>query len=58
MAQPTCVKCGSTEFERQYGVVSDKGVYFINCSACGGVVGVIIRDTEDAIEKIKRYTVP
>jgi translation initiation factor 2 beta subunit (eIF-2beta)/eIF-5 len=53
MAKPTCVRCGGTEFERQYGVVSNKAVYFINCSSCGGV-SVIDRTTEDAIEKIER----
>jgi hypothetical protein len=55
MAKPACVKCGGTEFERQYGVVHpNRGVYFINCSSCGGVVSVIDRDTESAIEKLEQ----
>ena len=54
MAKPTCMKCSGTEFERQYGVVSNKGVFFINYSSCGAVINVIDKATEDAIEDIER----
>lgn len=43
MAQSTCVKCGSSSFE----LIEPRNInhaayrlYFIQCSSCGGVVGV------------------
>jgi predicted nucleic-acid-binding Zn-ribbon protein len=43
MALPTCVKCGSTLFETKE--VTPRGsnfkLNFVQCSSCGGVVGVL-----------------
>lgn len=45
MAQSTCVKCGSTNFElsstahKIYNAATT--FYFVQCSKCGGVVGVV-----------------
>lgn len=43
MAQSTCIKCGSTRFETKEVTPSDSNfiLMFIQCSSCGGVVGVM-----------------
>jgi hypothetical protein len=43
MAQSTCIKCGSTRFEKVLNTPSDSTYkhHFIQCSGCGGVVGVV-----------------
>lgn len=43
MAQSTCVKCGNTRFEmkEQSPVSSNYKYLFIQCTSCGGVVGVV-----------------
>jgi predicted nucleic-acid-binding Zn-ribbon protein len=42
MASSTCVKCGSTSFEIKLNTPhgSNFKIYFVQCSSCGGVVGV------------------
>jgi hypothetical protein len=43
MAMSTCVKCGGSFFElaeaEPHG--SEIKVYFVQCSSCGGVVGIM-----------------
>ena len=43
MAASTCVKCGSTSFDLKETVLkgSPWKLYFVQCSQCGGVVGVL-----------------
>jgi hypothetical protein len=43
MAASTCVKCGSTSFDLKETVLrgSPWKFYFVQCSQCGGVVGVL-----------------
>ncbi len=43
MAASTCVKCGSTGFDLKETVVKGSlwKLYFVQCSQCGGVVGVL-----------------
>lgn len=43
MAMPTCVKCGKTSFELREATPSnsDYRVNFVQCSNCGGVIGVL-----------------
>jgi len=43
MAASACVKCGSTSFELKETVLvgSPWRLYFVQCSQCGGVVGVL-----------------
>ena len=43
MAASTCVKCGSTSFELKETDIkgSPWKLYFVQCSQCGGVVGVL-----------------
>jgi hypothetical protein len=43
MAASTCVQCGSTGFELKETVLTGSPwkVYFVQCSQCGGVVGVL-----------------
>jgi hypothetical protein len=42
MAASTCVKCGSTGFElKDVLTESPWKLYFVQCSRCGGVVGVL-----------------
>lgn len=42
MATSTCVKCGSSRFELQPAEPANSRfkLYFVQCSSCGGVVGV------------------
>ena len=43
MAQSKCVKCGSTAFEITEAMTIQNArdtVHFVQCSQCGGVVGV------------------
>ncbi len=42
MAVSTCVKCGNTTFEAREAAISGSNFlsYFIQCTSCGGVVGV------------------
>ena len=43
MAVSTCVKCGNTSFELKETVLTGSPwkLYFVQCSQCGGVVGVL-----------------
>jgi hypothetical protein len=43
MAASTCVKCGGTRFEmvENQPAGSKVKVYFVQCAACGGVVGAM-----------------
>ena len=43
MAASTCVKCGSTSFDLKETVLkgSPWKFYLVQCSQCGGVVGVL-----------------
>jgi hypothetical protein len=43
MAASTCLKCGSTGFELKETVLTGLPwkLYFVQCSQCGGVVGVL-----------------
>jgi excinuclease UvrABC ATPase subunit len=43
MALSTCVKCGSHLFSLQEASISGANFkeYFVQCSSCGGVVGVV-----------------
>jgi hypothetical protein len=43
MAASTCVKCGSTSFDmvRVEPKASPYVLMFVQCSSCGGVVGVL-----------------
>lgn len=43
MAMSTCVKCGSTRFEIKLAEPHNSNfkVNFVQCSSCGGVVGVM-----------------
>lgn len=43
MANSTCVKCGSTSFEIMENSPSGSNFkfMFVQCSSCGGVVGVM-----------------
>jgi hypothetical protein len=54
MATSTCVKCGNTRFElvEKNPAGSERPLAFIQCSQCGGVVGVL--DTFDIGELILR----
>ena len=42
MATSSCIKCGSYSFELKEATPKGSGfkMYFIQCSSCGGVVGV------------------
>jgi predicted nucleic-acid-binding Zn-ribbon protein len=42
MATSTCIKCGSSSFENKENSPrgSNYAVTFVQCSSCGGVVGV------------------
>ena len=46
MADSTCVKCGNTEFEVREGTPSgtERTLLYVQCSSCGGVVGVVEND--------------
>ena len=39
MAQPTCTKCGGTQFQIVTKDLRDAMVCLVQCSKCGGVVG-------------------
>ncbi len=55
MASSTCVKCGSTSFEIKANSPSGSLIQFmfVQCSRCGGVVGVTgFYDSETTIRKI------
>ena len=43
MALPTCIKCGNTTFElKENEPLKSKFKYmFVQCTGCGGVVGVV-----------------
>lgn len=43
MATSTCLKCNNTSFEMKRASVrnTDHGYWFVQCSNCGGVVGVV-----------------
>jgi len=43
MAASTCVKCGGTSFELKETDIAGTpwNLYFVQCSQCGGVVGVL-----------------
>jgi hypothetical protein len=42
MATSTCIKCGGTRFEVRENTPRDSAfkLMFVQCAACGGVVGV------------------
>jgi excinuclease UvrABC ATPase subunit len=46
MAYSTCVKCGGTSFELKEAHIANVNFKqnFVQCSSCGGVVGVIPHD--------------
>ena len=46
MADSTCVKCGSDSFEAREVTPSgtERTLLFVQCSGCGGVVGVTEKD--------------
>ena len=43
MATTTCVKCGGTSFELKETILAGLPwkLYFVQCSQCGGAVGVL-----------------
>ena len=43
MAKSACIKCGGTVFEMVQAEPRNSGfiVHFVQCGACGGVVGVL-----------------
>lgn len=41
MPKPKCVSCNSTSFEHKLVKIEEKPFSFVQCSACGGVVGVL-----------------
>ena len=63
MAMSTCVKCGSHSFEvvQQSPAHAQFKLFFVQCSACGGVVGVqdfynlgsLLKDQEGQINSVK-----
>ena len=62
MAYTTCVKCGGTSFEIQETTIARAAyrLYFVQCSSCGGAVGVqefnnigsLLMKQNEAIKKI------
>jgi len=53
MAQSHCIKCGSYKFEIADSHLKHKEtkLVFVQCSSCGGVVGVFeMRDAEKFLE--------
>ena len=50
MAASTCVKCGHTGFEKAESAISGLRFKrdFVQCSNCGGVIGVIESDDLNA----------
>ena len=54
MLDPTCVKCGSSTFEAREGTPAgtDRTLLYVQCSECGGVVGVL--DATDIGEMISK----
>ena len=50
MASSTCIKCGHTTFEMAESAISGLRFKrdFLQCSKCGGVVGVIEADNLNA----------
>ena len=41
MAKSTCLKCGNHGFERVEITLEENDFEFIQCTYCGGVVGVV-----------------
>lgn len=43
MASPTCIKCGNSTFEVKENAPKNSNfkIMFIQCTSCGGVVGVM-----------------
>ena len=64
MVASTCVRCSNTSFEMVANVPKDsmRQLFFVQCSKCGGVVGVqehgnittLIIEQNKAIEEIAR----
>ena len=55
MATSSCSKCSSTVFEKKQHVLagSDFRVDFVQCAACGTVVGVMsFHDTHSLLDQI------
>ncbi|HZK81850.1 MAG TPA: hypothetical protein VFC46_12300 [Humisphaera sp.] len=54
MAQSSCLKCGSTNFEMVRNTPKGSAFYymFVQCSVCGGVVGAL--DGYNLGEKLRR----
>lgn len=55
MTMSTCIKCGSHSFELKEATPKGSGykMYFVQCSSCGGVVGVTpYHNTGALIEKL------
>jgi len=50
MAESTCIKCNSGQFERKFDTTA--GVWLIQCSSCGGVVGVIPPDYDRELKQL------
>ncbi|EHQ25842.1 hypothetical protein Mucpa_1687 [Mucilaginibacter paludis DSM 18603] len=54
MATSTCVKCNNTSFEHKITNVGGKPFVFIQCSKCGGVIGVLNNyDLQSNIQEVK-----
>ena len=56
MATPTCVKCGGTQFERQEVSLkrSRPKLTFVQCTGCGGVVGVLDDSTAEELREMRK----
>lgn len=57
MAQSKCISCNNTTFETKEAKISGSNFrkYFIQCSKCGGVVGVTsFYNTNTLIEKLAK----
>jgi hypothetical protein len=56
MATPTCLKCGGTQFEHKE--VSLKRfrpkLTFVQCSSCGGVVGVLDHSMAEELREMRK----
>lgn len=58
MAQSTCIKCGSIEFEAvltQF-LGADKPAYFCQCARCGGVISILPVSPFDLEELLETFT--